>query len=439
MAFNTLTITDKGVTLQAKVLGGATLTFTKAQSGSGTLPGGTDITAMTALVAPEQDIVIASVTPSVPNKLTARIDFTNDGLEAGYYWREIGLFADDPDDGEILYAYSNAGDEGTFIPAEGDGVTEQIVDLVTLIANVMSVTVEVDNSLAHPVWADLLINGVIPCTGTGTNTIAVNNANITEYVDGLKIALDMETTNTGAATVNINGMGAKGMALQPGSGLYMPLTGGETVGLSLWQYKAAGDVFVLLSGPGNPAFAKAVHSHTIANVTSLQAALDGKAASSHTHAIANVTGLQSALDGKASYGDATFAPEVFNTSGSPLTLDGTQIGVCQIVGKLVHAWGVMRVLSTEGLTGNARFRLPLPVSPSAVYGSGVGNYPLGQVLLRNIAYPSGAVQAAFQATTGTDYGYVIFTRSNSTTVLLQCEALSAEGATVTFDVWYRTP
>ena len=40
------------------------------------------------------------------------------------------------------------------------------------------------------------------------------------------------------------------------------------------------------------------HTHTIANVTGLQTALDGKAASSHTHTIAEVTGLQTALDSK---------------------------------------------------------------------------------------------------------------------------------------------
>ena len=41
------------------------------------------------------------------------------------------------------------------------------------------------------------------------------------------------------------------------------------------------------------------HDHAISTITGLQAALDGKAASSHDHAIANVTGLQTALDGKA--------------------------------------------------------------------------------------------------------------------------------------------
>lgn len=42
--------------------------------------------------------------------------------------------------------------------------------------------------------------------------------------------------------------------------------------------------------------AATVHTHAIADVTGLQTALDGKAATSHTHSIADVTGLQTALD-----------------------------------------------------------------------------------------------------------------------------------------------
>lgn len=45
-------------------------------------------------------------------------------------------------------------------------------------------------------------------------------------------------------------------------------------------------------------FTPSAHTHVISEVTGLQAALDSKAATSHTHSIANVTGLQTALDGK---------------------------------------------------------------------------------------------------------------------------------------------
>ncbi|RGH55078.1 hypothetical protein DW846_02515 [Ruminococcus sp. AM36-2AA] len=51
---------------------------------------------------------------------------------------------------------------------------------------------------------------------------------------------------------------------------------------------------------GKPStFTPSAHTHTIANITGLQNALNGKANSSHTHSIDNVTGLQSALDGKS--------------------------------------------------------------------------------------------------------------------------------------------
>ena len=51
---------------------------------------------------------------------------------------------------------------------------------------------------------------------------------------------------------------------------------------------------------GKPsAFPPAAHTHAIANVADLQTILNGKAASAHGHALADVTGLQSALDGKA--------------------------------------------------------------------------------------------------------------------------------------------
>lgn len=43
-------------------------------------------------------------------------------------------------------------------------------------------------------------------------------------------------------------------------------------------------------------FPPATHNHTVEQVTGLQSALDGKAASSHTHTVAQVTGLQDIID-----------------------------------------------------------------------------------------------------------------------------------------------
>lgn len=68
-------------------------------------------------------------------------------------------------------------------------------------------------------------------------------------------------------------------------------------GASLGGVRSGTDITVDASG--NVSVNDNSHNHTIANVTGLQTALDGKAASSHTHAIADVTGLQTALDGKS--------------------------------------------------------------------------------------------------------------------------------------------
>ena len=76
----------------------------------------------------------------------------------------------------------------------------------------------------------------------------------------------------------------------------------------------------MLDGNHASAFAAAVHTHVIGDVTGLQTALDGKAATVHTHAIGDVTGLQTALDGKAATVHTHAASDI--TSG---TLDGDRL------------------------------------------------------------------------------------------------------------------
>lgn len=74
--------------------------------------------------------------------------FSNQTLGAGYYVRNIGLYATDPQEGEILYSISVA-DESTATadwmpPINGIGVSSLLVDLVTAVSNASSVNVTVD-------------------------------------------------------------------------------------------------------------------------------------------------------------------------------------------------------------------------------------------------------------------------------------------------------
>lgn len=93
-------------------------------------------------------------------------------------------------------------------------------------------------------------------------------------------------------------------------------------------------------------FPPAAHSHTIANVTDLQTMLNSKAASAHGHAVADVTGLQSLLDGKAAVGHTHAAADV---AGLATTLAG-------------------KVSSVNGLTPDSSGAVTLPVATTSTAG-----------------------------------------------------------------------
>lgn len=106
-------ITALGAALNAKLLAGSTLSISKVMVGSGKATAGTDLTTMTALITPVA--LATSNTPAVGanNTVSIIVEYRNDlngGLKEGFWINEVGLFATDPDAGEILYAYATLGD-----------------------------------------------------------------------------------------------------------------------------------------------------------------------------------------------------------------------------------------------------------------------------------------------------------------------------------------
>lgn len=100
-------LTDAGRVLQAKVEGGqCQLALTKFKTGDGTLAPGQTLEALTDLVSPKQNIGISAVQVDAlqPGIVYVKGILSNASLASGYLVKELGLFATDPDDGEILYA-----------------------------------------------------------------------------------------------------------------------------------------------------------------------------------------------------------------------------------------------------------------------------------------------------------------------------------------------
>lgn len=134
--FTQQSITSAGLALLAKVQTGMTLTFTRVSIGSGYMEVYQTPATMEDLVEPVLTLPIMGMRANKDNTATVSTSFNNSDMVQDFYFREIGLWAQDPDLGEILYSYGNAGNDAELIPAHGSTtVVEKMLDVVTAIGN----------------------------------------------------------------------------------------------------------------------------------------------------------------------------------------------------------------------------------------------------------------------------------------------------------------
>ena len=139
--FSNGVLTKKGQALIAKSEAtGAGIHITKARAGSG-LHADTSVSTLesqTALIKEEQEFGISdlSTVPGNDGVAVITVVISNNGSKNTYYLNELGIYAEDPDEGEILYCLIIS-DSGTiYIPADNGGgglsaITERIYLEVT--------------------------------------------------------------------------------------------------------------------------------------------------------------------------------------------------------------------------------------------------------------------------------------------------------------------
>jgi hypothetical protein len=150
--FGGMKLTNAGRNILAKALTGKPLKFTKAWAGDGYPPADEEILTMTDLVKPHREMEIADM--SIPPYIgTAKITvvLSNKDMTAGFFLREIGLFAQDPDTGaELLYGYANSQDTADYMPGQdGADPVYYRFDLTVIVDQAKNITaVFSDNPLA---------------------------------------------------------------------------------------------------------------------------------------------------------------------------------------------------------------------------------------------------------------------------------------------------
>lgn len=140
--YGTMKLTNKGISLQAKLQTGIELHITKVIVGQGKI-NGIDPIQLKSLIEPVEApcTILSQKTISAKE---AAMDVSVSNGDTAFYLREIGIIAVDPEEGEILYAYANAGEYADYIPDKDSGqLTEQVITIVTKIGNASEIQIDV--------------------------------------------------------------------------------------------------------------------------------------------------------------------------------------------------------------------------------------------------------------------------------------------------------
>ena len=282
------TITEAGRNLQIRAIAGETITFTRFKIGNGELAD-TDISALVDLINPLVEFSINEIDKSASGyvKLTGKFDSTY--ITSDFRWRELGIFCKGEDDIEVLYAYSNDGENAGMLKANStDVVAEQTVALVIAVGDATSVTAILSESVLYAAKTDFDAH-------VADNT---NPHKVTKEQVGLGNVPNVSTNNQ-TPTYSLPQVETE-------------LQSGETIGTAFGKIAKAIKSFIAhLSNKANP------HGCTPENV--------GAASKEHTHSAADInTGTLSPQRGGTGLSSPTTGGLLKSNGSNPCTsLRGT--------------------------------------------------------------------------------------------------------------------
>lgn len=146
MASFTDYLTVEGERMLAKAVAGTKVSFTKAVMGSGYLPSGTYEKNVSAVMTPEQEVPIQSVTINSSSSVLISAYFSNKNLDKGFYFREKALYMSDGTD-EVLAIYGNNGADAEYIDKGDSCVIEKLLKSVIELTSQEMANIEIVNGL----------------------------------------------------------------------------------------------------------------------------------------------------------------------------------------------------------------------------------------------------------------------------------------------------
>ena len=144
--FKRVVITRKGQALIAKLMSGSGTTHFTAIKVSDSSFNEDQLEGLTSIGNVKQTVSISKVDRT--NNVAAEVEgaISNTNLTVGYYMRTLGLYAQDPDEGEILYAVTIASQAGYMPPFNGKTTSGAFFRITTTIGNADNLNVQVNPS-----------------------------------------------------------------------------------------------------------------------------------------------------------------------------------------------------------------------------------------------------------------------------------------------------
>ena len=277
MEWNNYCVTNAGVEVLKKAIGGKKVTITAAKSGTDTVAE-SKLKEQSALSGTVRNVTIANAT-NQPEGYRVTLRVTNTGVKSSYIFKQLGLFATAEDESEVLFAILQS-ENGEIVPDESELYTYD-VSLIIAISDTSNITVNVDKT-SYVTEEEL----------DGHKADKSNPHGVTKAQVGLGNVPNVSTNDqTPTYTVPASNAG---------------LVSGEKIGTAFGKIaRAVASLIAHIANKSNP------HSVTKAQVglgnadntsdvnkpisSATQTALNGKSDKTHKHKIADISDMPTAL------------------------------------------------------------------------------------------------------------------------------------------------
>lgn len=146
MGFEKVYVTKQGLQLEAKARTGKILTIVRVEIGDGQLTND-NITEQTTIINKKLSCNINSI-KNINNQTILNFILQQSNIEEGFYFREFGVIAKDPDtQQELLYMYANAGNKAEYINDKtSNSISDKIIDIIVKEDNTDNITISINNT-----------------------------------------------------------------------------------------------------------------------------------------------------------------------------------------------------------------------------------------------------------------------------------------------------